>query len=237
MNGDCLELMKDIPSGSVDMVLCDLPYGTTQCKWDSCIDLDALWIEYNRITKPNAAILLFAQAPFSAHLMMSNIKNFRYELVWAKNRSSGYLNANRMPLKKHENIYVFYRKLPTYFPQKSTGHANYQCKPSSKFSGYGEHKKMVTTVMDGTRYPSDVISMPMPSGERGMHPTQKPVQLLEYLIKTYTRKGDVVLDNCMGSGSTGVAAVKCGNRFIGIEKDDHYYLVAKERINAACKEV
>ena len=225
--GDCLELMKDIPDNSIDMILCDLPYGTTTNKWDSIIPLDKLWNEYERIIKDNGAIVLFSQMPFTIELVHSNFKLFRYEWIWEKENATGFLNAKKMPLKIHENILVFYKKLPTYNPQMRTGFKPYKCKQGRHSTNYGLYEQGHITESNGERYPIDIIEF---KKDTGLHPTQKPVALLEYLIKTYTNENDLVLDNCMGSGSTGVACVNTGRNFIGIELDENYFNIAKERI-------
>ena len=228
LNGDCLELMKNIPDKSINMILCDLPYGTTHNKWDTIIPFDKLWAQYKRIIKDNGAILLFSQMPFGASLIMSNPKMFRYEWIWEKNCPTGFLNAKKMPLRKHENILVFYKHLPTYNPQglikldepiQEEGSANRNGK------NYGVADK--SFIRTHKNYPTDIITF---SKDSGYHPTQKPVDLLEYLIKTYTNEGDVVLDNCMGSGSTGVACKNTNREFIGMELDEKYYKVACERL-------
>ena len=228
LNGDCLELMKNIPDKSIDMILCDLPYGTTANKWDTVIPFDKLWEQYKRIIKDNGAILLFSQMPFGASLIMSNPKMFRYEWIWEKNQAVGFLNAKKMPLRKHENILVFYKHLPTYNPQglikldepiQEEGSANRNGK------NYGVADK--SFIRTHTNYPTDIITF---SKDAGYHPTQKPVDLLEYLIKTYTNEGDLVLDNCMGSGSTGVACVNTNRDFIGMELNEEYFKIACERI-------
>ena len=228
LNGDCLELMKNIPDKSIDMILCDLPYGTTHNKWDTIIPFDKLWAQYKRIIKDNGAILLFSQMPFGASLIMSNPKMFRYEWIWEKNQAVGFLNAKKMPLRKHENILVFYKHLPTYNPQglikldepiQEEGSANRNGK------NYGVADK--SFIRTHTNYPTDIITF---SKDAGYHPTQKPVDLLEYLIKTYTNEGDTVLDNCMGSGSTGVACKNTNREFIGMELDEKYYKIACERL-------
>lgn len=231
LQGDCLELMKDIPNKSIDLILCDLPYGTTQNKWDTVIPFDKLWAQYNRIIKDNGAILLFSQMPFGANLIMSNPKMFRYEWIWEKDNSTGFLNANKMPLKKHENILVFYKHLPTYNPQKTKG-TPYTCKQGHGSSSwnYNEEQGGHTTINNGDRYPIDIIEFQR--DKDGLHPTQKPVALLEYLIKTYTNEGDTVLDNCMGSGSTGMACKNTNREFIGMELDEKYFKVACERLGA-----
>lgn len=227
--GDCLELMQYIPDGSIDMILCDLPYGTTKNKWDSVIPFEPLWEQYNRVIKDNGAIVLFSQMPFTVDLVASNYKDFRYEWIWEKLTASGHLNANRMPMKKHENILAFYKKLPTYNPQFTEGKP-YVATYSTHSSNYGKQKDNITTINDGKRYPVDIIKF---NNDRGLHPTQKPVELLEYLIKTYTNEGETVLDNCMGSGSTGVACVNTNRNFIGIELDKGYFEIAKSRIEQA----
>ena len=227
--GDCLEIMKDIPDKSIDMILCDLPYGTTRNKWDSVIDLKELWKCYERIIKDNGTIVLFSQMPFTAELVHSNLKLFRYEWIWQKDNGTGFLNAKKMPLKIHENILVFYKKIPTYNPQMRTGFKPYTCKQGSGSSNwnYNENFGGYVTENNGERYPIDIIKFKKDSG---LHPTQKPVALLEYLIKTYTNEEGVVLDNCMGSGSSGVACVNTNRNFIGIELDEKYFNIAKERI-------
>lgn len=231
--GDCLELMKDIPNKSIDLILCDLPYGTTDCKWDTIIPFEPLWKQYNRIIKDNSAILLFSQMPFGANLIMSNIKMFRYEWIWEKpNTSAGFLNAKKMPLRKHENILVFYKHLPTYNPQGIVPVENGKERTLnySLPNVYGK-EKMVMPAPKYTNYPGDVIKYNTDKHHsKRIHPTQKPVDLLEYLIKTYTNEGDVVLDNCMGSGSTGVACINTNRNFIGYELDENYFNIAKERI-------
>ena len=230
--GDCLELMKDIPDKSIDMILCDLPYGTTRNKWDSVIPLDKLWNEYERIIKDNGAIVLFSQMPFTAELTHSNLKLFKYEWIWEKDNGTGFLNAKKMPLKIHENILIFYKKLPIYNPQMRTGFKPYKCKQGRHSTNYGLYEQGHITESNGERYPIDIIEFKKDSG---LHPTQKPVALLEYLIKTYTNEGETVLDNCMGSGSTGVACKNLNRNFIGIELDENYFNIAKERINEVSK--
>lgn len=229
-HGDCLELLKDVPSKSVNFVLCDLPYGTTCNKWDSCINLDALWVEYKRVLAGGGAVALFAQMPFAATLYNSNPKWFRYEYIWVKNRATGFLNANRMPLRAHEQILLFYPKLPTYNKQHRMGFNNYKTTSKGHSSNYGKFRSMGTVVTDGTRDPIDILHFNV---ECGKHPTQKPVLLLEWLIKTYTNAGDTVLDNTMGSGSTGVACVNTGRNFIGMELNADYFATAQARIKEA----
>ena len=185
---------------------------------------------YERIIKDNSVIVLFSQMPFTAELVHSNLKLFRYEWIWEKDNGTGFLNAKKMPLKKHENILVFYKKLPTYNPQMRTGFKPYKCKQGRHSTNYGLYEQGHITESNGERYPIDIIEF---KKDTGLHPTQKPVALLEYLIKTYTNEGDVVLDNCMGSGSTGVACVNTGRNFIGIELSEEYYNIAVRRINEA----
>ena len=228
--GDYLELMKDILDTSIDMILCDLPYGTTRNKWDSVIPLNKLWEQYERIIKDNGAIVLFSQMPFSAELVHSNLKLFKYEWIWQKDNGTGFLNAKKMPLKIHENILVFYKKLPLYNPQMRTGFKPYKCKQGRHSTNYGAYEQGHITESNGERYPIDIIKFKKDSG---LHPTQKPVELLEYLIKTYTNEGDTVLDNCMGSGSTGVACVNTNRNFIGYELNEKYFEIAEKRINEA----
>jgi DNA modification methylase len=225
--GDCLELMKDISDKSIDLILCDLPYGTTQNKWDTVIPFDELWKQYNRIIKDNGAILLFSQMPFGANLIMSNPKMFRYEWIWEKERGTGFLNAKKMPLKVHENILVFYKHLPKYNPQMRTGFNAYTGGNKTNCSSNYGNFKGVASHSDGDRYPIDIVEF---KRDMGLHPTQKPVELLEYLIKTYTNEGDTVLDNCMGSGSTGVACLNTNREFIGMELDEKYFQVACDRL-------
>lgn len=229
-HGDCLELMNDIPDDAVDMVLCDLPYGTTRNTWDKCIPLEKLWQEYKRVVKKNGAIVLFAQTPFDKVLGASNLDMLKYEWIWEKPQGTGHLNAKKMPMKSHENILVFYRQRPTYNPQWEWG-TPYTVTQSSHSTNYGKQKDLVTTISDGGRYPKDVLRFGKAETDKHLHPTQKPVALLEYLIKTYTVSGDTVLDNCMGSGSTGVACVYTNRHFIGIELDDDYFNIAKQRID------
>lgn len=228
--GDCLELMRDIPDKSIDMVLCDLPYGTTDNQWDKQLPLNDLWAQYKRIVKDNGAICLFAQMPFAALLGASNLKMLKYQWIWKKgNRMSGFLNAKKMPLKNHEQILVFYKRLPTYNPQRRTGFPNYSRKAGRNSTNYDcvKNHVIITAVGDGTRYPIDVLEFDL---ERGLHPTQKPVALCEYLIKTYTNEGETVLDNCMGSGTTGVACLNTGRKFIGFELDETYFKLAAKRL-------
>jgi site-specific DNA-methyltransferase (adenine-specific) len=209
------------------MVLCDLPYGITRNKWDSEISLEALWSEYNRVSVARGAVVLTAAQPFTARAVMSNVSNFKYAWVWRKEAGTGLLNAKKQPLRNHEDILVFYRTQPTYNPQWLQGKP-YKCKKGGDTSNYNPSGTVVT-VSDGKRYPLTVVDFTRDRDK--VHPTQKPVALMEYLIKTYTNPGDTVLDNCMGSGTTGVACVNTGRSFIGIEKDPGYFAIAQSRIN------
>lgn len=264
LQGDCLELMKDIPDKSVDMVLCDLPYGTTRCGFDRIIPFEPLWKQYKRIIKDHGAILLFSQQPFTTDLIMSNRKMFRYEIIWNKTLPTGFLNAKKMPMRYHENICVFYKHLPTYNPQirklseewmkengyPPIGHTRYNSGGAEQYNEF--RKKEWKYVEKGERYPSDVLEYDLPEdledivkfsnwngggyygsakgAEKAKHPTAKPVDLLEYHIRTYTNEGDTVLDNCMGSGSTGVACVNTDRNFVGMELSEQYFEIAKQRI-------
>jgi len=228
--GDCLELLKDIPDGSVDMVMTDMPYGTTNARWDSVVDLDDMWLQLKRIVKTDGAIVMTAAQPFTTTLISSNMSMFRYDLTWCKTQSTGFYNANRMPLRAHEDICVFYSKLPTYNPQKTDGKPYRQKRGAAAEVYHGQD--LHETVSDGKRYP---VSYQTVKSEKGLHPTQKPVALMEYLIKTYTNEHDVVIDMFMGSGSTGVACVNTNRRFIGIELDPDYFKIAEERINQAAE--
>lgn len=229
--GDCLELMRNLPDSSVDLILCDLPYGTTACKWDTIIPFEPLWAEYRRIAKQNAAIVLTASQPFTSALVMSNPAWFRYALVWSKGYSTGYGNANKMPMKAHEDVCVFYRSLPAYNPQGVTPH-NKQNRRGRTDEAIGKNGLVESDYIQKlTNYPRSIIETRKEKG--GLHPTQKPVALFEYLVRTYTNDGDTVLDNCMGSGTTGVACANTGRQFIGMEMDAGYFEIAKGRILAA----
>lgn len=228
--GDCLEIMKDIPTGSVDMILCDLPYGTTDCKWDSIIPLNELWKEYERIIKEDGAIVLTAAQPFTTRLINSNMKLFKYCWYWIKNTPTGFCFAKYQPMRKVEDVCVFYKKAPKYNPQGLVKIKN----PKPKIRKEIKRKDWVyRDTLNGeftpqwTNYPNNVLEI---KTERGYHPTQKPVPLFEYLIKTYTDEGMMVLDNCMGSGTTGVACMNTNRKFIGIEMDEKYFKIAKTRI-------
>lgn len=242
--GDCLQLMSNIDAGSIDMILCDLPYGVLNkknnlAKWDSPIDFDKLWNEYCRVIKPTGAIVLFGSGAFTAELIMTGRKLWRYNLIWDKVRKTGFLNANRMPLRQHEDVAVFYKKSPTYNPQMrkcaphERNHSKGNINKQYGNSCYGDFKT-VENQRSLEKYPTSIISVPKEHDTNKMfHPTQKPIALLEYLIKTYTNPGETVMDNCMGSGSTGVAAVNTGRKFVGIEIDNKYFEIAKDRIEEA----
>ena len=232
-NGDCLELMKDISSGSVDLILTDPPYGTTNCRWDTIIPFDPMCEQLKRIIKPNGAICLYGGEPFSSALRMSNIKNFKYDWYWQKTTPTGFLNAKKQPLRNIETISVFYSKQPIYNPQKTHGHKRkvslakhkQNCKKAEEYNDY-----YLASYDSTERYPTQILRFKTDRQKSALHPTQKPVDLLEYLIRTYTNEGETVLDFTMGSGSTGVACVNTNRNFIGIELDEGYFQIAKQRI-------
>lgn len=240
LHGDCIDLMRNIPNKSIDCIICDLPYGTTSCVWDIIIPFDKLWEQYNRIIKDNGAIILFGQEPFSSYMRISNISNYRYDLVWEKESFTNFFQVKRRFGKATEMISVFYKKQPIFNPQMY----RHEGKPvSNKYSEKSKRFKSITTANsngnlslyeykdNGLRYPKDILKFNRVNKHNVLHPTQKPVELLEYLIKTYTNEGMLVLDNCMGSGSTGVACKNLNRNFIGIEKDENYFNIAKNRIN------
>jgi DNA modification methylase len=233
LHGDCLELMASIPDGSVDMICCDLPYGTTACKWDTVIPFAPLWEQYKRVIKKNGAIVLTASQPFTSALVMSNLPWFRYELIWEKTIATNFMSLKKQPGKKHENVCVFYREQPHYFAQMEHGEP-YADKPRKRTVGVHVGSVTIKNAIsnEGTRYPGSVHKFSNRNNGT-VHPTQKPVALIEYLIKTYTNEGDTVLDNCMGSGTAGVACINTGRKFIGIERDPEYFRIASERIAAA----
>ena len=245
--GNCLEIMPNIKSESIDLILCDLPYGTTACKWDTIIPFEPLWKEYERIIKPNGAIVLTASQPFTSALVMSNTKMFKYELIWEKSNPTGMGQANKRPMKYHENICVFYKSQPTYNPIfeqyadttknrfKNNGKVNSSKLQSANYVNEIQGIKRVQdeVKLDRGTYPKSVQKIkgvPNCNGGR-LHPTQKPVELMEYLIKTYTNEGETVLDNCIGSGTTAVACANLNRKCIGIEKDKKYYDIAVKRLN------
>lgn len=237
IQGDCLEVMIEIETASVDMILCDLPYGTTACKWDTIIPFEPLWEEYERVIKDNGAIVLTASQPFTSALIMSNPKLFKYEWIWAKSNAGGAFDAKNKPMKKHENILVFSKGgIPTnssnkmiYFPQGVVDTHKVKKDKKRMRSNYGGNRPSVKEeyIQTKTGYPTSILSY---KNDRGLHPTQKPVALFEYLIRTYTNEGDTVLDNCIGSGTTAVAAINTGRNFIGIEREEEYVKIANKRI-------
>lgn len=231
LTGDCHELLKQIPSGSVNMVLCDPPYGTTQCEWDSVLDFGIIWPELKRICTPNAAIVMTASQPFTTDLIVSNRAMFKYEMIWDKALSTGFLDANRKPLKVHENILVFYSSLPTYNPQMWKHTPKYS-RRSGNATQYGKHGDNVHVNPEGKRYPVSILHVSI-GGMRSTteHPTQKPLDLFGYLILTYTNPGDTVLDFTAGSGTTGVACKQHGRNYILIEREPKYVAIAERRIS------
>ena len=247
---DCLEGMKQIPDGSIDAIICDLPYevlnsGNENAQWDRLIPFEPLWEQYLRVAKPSAAIVLFCQGMFTAQLMMSQPNIWRYNLIWDKSAPTGFLNAKRMPMRRHEDIAVFYRELPTYNPQmekcaphqRNHGKGKMLGKPSNNC--YGKFIDLPTTISD-EKYPTSIIYVPKEhkmNCEYNFHPTQKPVDLLRYLIRTYSNEGDTILDNCMGSGTTAVACIKEKRHFIGFELNKDYYDKACKRIDAAQRQL
>ena len=245
-NGDCLELMKDIPDKSIDCIICDLPYGTTDCKWDTIIPFDKLWEQYNRIIKDNGAICLFGSEPFSSYLRMSNMKHYKYDWIWKKTTSTGFQHAKNMPLKNYEIISVFSHgsmghksllgdRRMIYNPQGIVRVDKVSKNTKNKWGNIAGHRPSHKEefITEFANYPTMILEFPIDKGVG--HPTAKPVRLLEYLIKTYTNEGDFVLDNCMGSGSCGVAAVNTHRKFIGIELDENYFNIAKQRIDEAIR--
>ena len=243
--GDCLELMKDIPDHSIDCIICDLPYGVTQNPWDSVIDLEDLWKCYKRVITPNGAIILFGQDKFTMKVIQSNESWHRYNLIWNKETPTGFLNANRMPLRVHEDIMIFYENLPVFNPQKYIGNSpsHARCKknyvPTEEATNnhnYGSHMKgdfNAEVLNSNMKFPTSIISCERVPTGKCVHPTQKPVALIEYLIRTYTNEGATILDNCMGSGTVGVACKNLHRNFIGIELDEKYFKIAEKRIRNA----
>lgn len=236
-HGDCLEIMKDIPDKSIDMILCDLPYGTTACKWDTIIPFEPLWDLYKRIIKSNGAIVLTASQPFTSLLVMSNIKWFKYEWIWKKDNCSNFMMLKKQTGKKHENVLVFYDKQPTYNPQMNIGKESHSTGNNiGKIQGKREYigiKDFKIREVDKTnlKYPTSIIKFNACGRGLAQHPTQKPVALFEYLIKTYTNENDTVLDNCAGSGTTAIACINTNRKWICIEKDEDYYNKSIDRIN------
>ena len=236
--GDCLELMKEIPDKSIDMICCDLPYGVLKptnpnAQWDKQLPLDLLWEQYKRIIKDNGAIVLFGQGMFTSDLMQSNKKMWRYNIIWDKCLSSGFLNANRMPLRRHEDIVVFYKTLPKYNPQmaKAPLHKrNHRRSGKAKNNCYGNYGEWTNNNVTDEKFPTSIVAIPKRDNNTVNHPTEKSVELIRWLIRTYTDKGDVVLDNCCGSGTTCIAAIRDERQFIGIDLSDKFYRIACDRI-------
>lgn len=230
--GDCLELMKDIPAGSIDMILCDLPYGTTACKWDVIIPFDKLWAQYERIIKDNGAIVLTASQPFTSALVMSNPKRFKYSLIWDKVAVTNPMLAKKQPMRCHEEVIVFYAKQPRYTPQKRTGVKWHRGgKKQHKTDTLGQ-SVLINNGSDENeiKYPKSIITFSNANKTKNQHPTQKPVALFEYLIKTYTNEGDTVLDNCAGSGTTGEACINTNRNYILMEKEQKYFDIINDRL-------
>lgn len=230
IQGDCLEKIKDIPSESIDLILCDPPFGVTRAKWDIPLDFDLMWQEYERVIKNNGAICIFAVEPFASRLRLSNPKMYKYDWIWDKIKSTGFFNAKKQPLRCHEAICVFYKKQCKYNPQKTTDHPKKSSKRKTAGTELYNPGNKETIYESTERYPRSIQIFSSDVQKSALHPTQKPVALLEYLIRTYTDEGDIVLDNCMGSGSTGIACLRSGRNFIGIELDEDYFRIAKERI-------
>ena len=237
VNADCFDVFPFIEDKSIDAIICDLPYGTTNCKWDSVLPLDKLWEQYERIIKPNGAIVLTGQQPFTSALVMSNPKIYKYDLYWKKSKPVGFANAKKMPLKDVETISIFYKSLPTYNPQgiekcnRVISNSTKKIKQNNITAINGGAFKTDTFIQEFTNYPRQIIEVGV---EQGLHPTQKPTKLFEYLIKTYTNEGDMILDNTMGSGTTILAALKLNRKSIGIEKEKQYYDVAVRRLSSYC---
>ena len=232
-NGDCIEVMKSIPNKSIDAIITDPPYGTTKCKWDSVIPFEPMWKQLHRIIKDNGAIVLFGSEPFSSALRMSNIKNYKYDWIWEKTRHSAFALAKKQPLRYKENIIIFYKKQPVYNPIMWKGNKNHRSKKTRGKNNIigddGSGKQWINT--NNLKYPKDVIKIKSTDSTKNLHPTQKPIALMEYLIKTYTNELETVLDFTMGSGTTGVACCNTNRDFIGIELDKEYFKIAKQRIN------
>ena len=235
--GETIEEMSKLESKSIDLILCDLPYGTTQCKWDTIIPFDKLWEQYTRLIKDNGAIVLTASHPFTANLVMSNPKLFRYSLVWEKSKSTGYLNSKKMPMRSHEDILVFYKNLPTYNPQMTEGEPYDKGIAHRPTDVYREQKGEIHVKNEtGKRYPRSVQYFKTAESEgKVYHPTQKPVSLMEWLIKTYTNEGEIVLDNCIGAGTTAIACIRTNRKYIGIDISQEYVDITNNRIQQETK--
>lgn len=240
-NIDCLIGMQNIPDKSIDMVFCDLPYGTTKCKWDIVLPFDKLWSHYERVIKDNGAIILTASQPFTSICVMSNMKLFKYSLVYQKTTPTGHLNSKKMPLRAHEDVLVFYKKLPTYNPQKTFGHERKVSSSKSRSLSIERNNKKdkvynneisdkVPNYDSIERYPLSVLKFSTDKQKSTLHPTQKPISLVEYFINTYSNEGDLILDNCMGSGTTAIACINTNRNYIGFEKEEKYFNIIQERI-------
>lgn len=238
INADCFDFFPFINDKTIDAIICDLPYGTTQCKWDSILDLNKLWYQYKRVLKENGVVVLFAQTPFDKVLGCSNLNWLRYEWIWEKTQATGYFNAKKMPMKAHENILVFYNKTPKFYPQKTEGHRPIntyikKMEVCNKTEVYGKVNKDISGGGETDRYPRSVQIFASDKQktklDKTIHPTQKPIALLEMLIKSYTNEGDIILDNCTGSGTTNIACIKLNRKSIGIEKEKEYYDIAVRR--------
>lgn len=231
-NGCCLELLKTVPDNYFNLICADLPFGTTNCKWDSRIELPPLWAQLERVAKPDCPIILFAQTPFDKILGASNLPLLRYELIWEKTAATGHLNAKKMPMKAHENILVFYKKLPTYNPIMTHGHKRKTTKLVRHSSDIYGDQKGVTSYDSTSRYPRSVLKFSSDKQKNRLHPTQKPIALLKYIVETYSNEGDITGDFCMGSGTMGEAAIELNRSFVGFEKDKEIFQVAQNRICA-----
>lgn len=238
-NEDCLDMMQKINDKSIDMIYTDLPYNTTHCSWDCEIDLTTLWEQYKRIIKDNGCIALWAQAPFSHKLACSNLSQYKYEWVIEKTKATGHLNAKKMPMKAHENILIFYKKLPTYHPQMTEGHTPVHSYTKHTTDGdcYGKTKIGISGGGSTLRYPRDILKFSWDTQKSSLHTTQKPVEACEYFIKTYSNPGDIILDSCAGSCTTAIAAINTNRNYICIEKDTDIYNIGKNRVEEYLKEV
>lgn len=231
VNADCFDVFPFIEDKSIDAIICDLPYGTTSCKWDSILPFDKLWKEYERVIKPNGAIILFGSQPFTSKLVISRIEWFKYELIWHKSHPTGFASSKKRTMKYHENVLVFYNKQPTYNPQMTKGKPNHWTINKAGTVSNSQPKLGEIENKNGdNKFPNSVMYFNCPNRNGILHPTQKPIELMEYLVKTYTNEGDMVLDNTMGSGTCGLAAIKNNRRFIGIEKEKNYYDITLNRI-------
>jgi len=235
--GDCLQLMKQIDDKSINLILCDLPYGVTaRNKWDVIIPFEKMWEQYKRIIKEDGAIILTATQPFASMLVMSNIKMFKYDLIWDKKAVTGFLNAKKMPLRRHESILVFYKNLPVYNPIKTKGKLIMKCTKAKQTSNYNDASNRPLPYMSDEYYPTSILEIGNSRVKNG-HPTQKPIELFEYIIKTYSKEGDVILDNCIGSGTTALACIRTKRNFIGIELSEEYCKLSEERIQKELSQV